>query len=363
MWIEERNGKYIYRMDYLDPSGKTRVVSVTLPNKTRATQTQAEEALKLKIQNIYAKYTAPEDVTLKQLLDKYIDWKYANLKEQTAYSNGSLMKSIISKIGENERLNALTARKVKDALDAPPTTYNIRITRFKSLMRWAYQNEYTADISFIDKLTPKKAPTTREKNKLKYLEHDEIKTLLANFNEQYALLTEWQILTGMRIGETIGLETKNVDVQNREIHIEETYSAVIGKSSSVKTESSHRTIYIQDELIPLIKKIDARRMRIAMNRKKIISLFFPSEWGNHADYSQFRSYFADNTEKLIGRKLTPHSLRHTHTALLAEAGIPLEEISRRLGHSDSKTTKDVYFHVTDKLKEQENERLKGVKLL
>ncbi|MCY8487037.1 tyrosine-type recombinase/integrase [Bacillus atrophaeus] len=33
------------------------------------------------------------------------------------------------------------------------------------------------------------------------------------------------------------------------------------------------------------------------------------------------------------QKLTPHSLRHTHTSLLAEAGIELLQIMDRLGHT------------------------------
>ena len=44
--------------------------------------------------------------------------------------------------------------------------------------------------------------------------------------------------------------------------------------------------------------------------------------------------------------LTPHSLRHTHTSLLAEAGVGLEEIMERLGHSDDEITRKVYLHVT-----------------
>lgn len=44
--------------------------------------------------------------------------------------------------------------------------------------------------------------------------------------------------------------------------------------------------------------------------------------------------------------LTPHSLRHTHTSLLAEARVGLEEIMDRLGHCDDETTKNVYLYVT-----------------
>ncbi|WP_427854436.1 tyrosine-type recombinase/integrase [Desulfosporosinus metallidurans] len=44
--------------------------------------------------------------------------------------------------------------------------------------------------------------------------------------------------------------------------------------------------------------------------------------------------------------LTPHSLRYTHTSLLAEAGVSLPEIMERLGHKDDETTKFVYLNVT-----------------
>ena len=36
----------------------------------------------------------------------------------------------------------------------------------------------------------------------------------------------------------------------------------------------------------------------------------------------------------LNPELTPHSLRHTHTSFLAEAGVSLEQIMDRLGHSD-----------------------------
>lgn len=44
-------------------------------------------------------------------------------------------------------------------------------------------------------------------------------------------------------------------------------------------------------------------------------------------------------------ELTPHSLRHTYTSLFAEAGVSLEQIMDRLGHSDDRITKNVYLQV------------------
>jgi integrase len=54
----------------------------------------------------------------------------------------------------------------------------------------------------------------------------------------------------------------------------------------------------------------------------------------------------------LNQQLTPHSLRHTHTSLLAEAGVGPEEIMERLEHTDDDTTKRVYLHVTKDMKKE-----------
>lgn len=50
--------------------------------------------------------------------------------------------------------------------------------------------------------------------------------------------------------------------------------------------------------------------------------------------------------------LTPHSLRHTHTSLLAEAGVALEQIMERLGHSGNQITKNIYLHIMKEMKKE-----------
>ena len=40
--------------------------------------------------------------------------------------------------------------------------------------------------------------------------------------------------------------------------------------------------------------------------------------------------------------------RHTHVALLVEAGVPIKVISELLVHSKIDTTLDIYTHVTEK---------------
>ena len=80
-------------------------------------------------------------------------------------------------------------------------------------------------------------------------------------------------------------------------------------------------------------------------------------------YYDYAKYMREVSKKVIGREITPHILRHTHVSLLAEAGVPLEAISRRLGHSGSKVTKEVYMHVTKRLEERDRKRISNTSLL
>ena len=66
---------------------------------------------------------------------------------------------------------------------------------------------------------------------------------------------------------------------------------------------------------------------------------------------------------ILGKALTPHVMRHTHVSLLAESGVPLETISRRLGHSNSKITREIYLHVTQKQEQKDRERIAQISLL
>ncbi|MFJ7665262.1 tyrosine-type recombinase/integrase [Lysinibacillus sp. NPDC097162] len=49
---------------------------------------------------------------------------------------------------------------------------------------------------------------------------------------------------------------------------------------------------------------------------------------------------------------TAHLFRHTHTSLLAGAGVTPEQIMDRLGYSDDQITKNDYLHVTKEMKKE-----------
>ena len=370
MWKQKANGKRVrYFERYTDPmTGASRAVSVTITaTGKKSDDVVAGIALREKIAKLTAQSAAPDQITFAELTDRRVKWQYKNDKVQTARSSEHYMHTLIRLIGADTLACRLTAPYVADRFssDNPEgCTYNERLKHFKALMRWAYRADLVADIAYLDKLQRAKEPSVREKDKYKYLEHDEIKKLLDGMRvRRWKLLTEFLILSGLRIGEAIALNQSDVDLDQREIHITKTYARDPGVLSSAKTDTSMRDVYIQDELLRCCKEIFSFTRMEQLQLAYRSNLFLPHEGGGYIKYDVYSKYFRENCEALLGRRLTPHALRHTHTAMLAEAGVPLETISRRLGHADSRITKEVYLHITEHMQDRDNQIMKSVRIL
>ena len=367
MWIEvTKTGKYKYSERYPDPmTGKLKKVSVTLDCNKKAAQKAAQEALRRRIATLTLHTVKYADITLKALSEAYTKAQKATLKEQTAVSNSRKLKTIVDLLGPSVIASKLTAPYVRQKLHAEhPETFNERLTRFKAMMRWAYREELVKDIGYLEKLTKEKTQPVKEKNKYKYLEKEEVTKLLTGMKqEDWRLLTQFLTLSGLRIGEAIALEETDIDLHERKIHVNKTFSREIGKVTTAKTETSARDVAMQDDLYDCCLEILKRKWKIASITGRPSDLFFPDPNHGHVNYDVYAKYFRENTEAILGRRLTPHALRHTHVALMAENGVPLDVISRRLGHADSQITKDIYFHVTKKLAEKDAELVKNIKII
>lgn len=355
MWSQEReNGTVRYFERYTNYlTGQTKIASVTL--KT-ANSSKAMRELSKKIKAYQDLSPKSESyLTLNKLMEKYLDVTKAILKESTYLKKVrefKVLKEILDGKCRADRLNADYCRLKLEEHDQKPCTRNERIKHIKALYRWAYQSGTLSNVDWIDRLT---YYPDRKKDRIveKYLEKDELTAVIGAMNVQkWKLLTEFLILTGMRIGEALALTPKDVDSSTRLITIDKTYVMELRKVTEPKTYNSYREIYIQDELTDVITEINPG------------TRYFFEEKGKPYHYDAYRKYLAETTDKTIGRRLTPHALRHTACSLWAAEGIQWETIARRLGHgADAKVTKEVYFHVTQKLKEKEASAFNSVKMV
>lgn len=234
-----------------------------------------------------------------------------------------------------------------------PGTLNEHLKRLKTVLRWGYDN---------DVIPWTKCPANfrdiphKQKIEDKFLEADELAALVAGMkNDLWRDVTMFLALSGLRFGEAAALLRSDVDLADREIRITKTYDANTGTLTTPKTYESNRTIHMQPELYDLCRSI------MATNVIPMSGQFFQYPNG-HISYNAYNKYLQTTAMETIGRKITPHALRHTHASLLMEQGVGIDAIAGRLGHADSKITKEIYAHITKKLQDQWDAELDGVKL-
>lgn len=361
------NTKVKFYERYTNPiTGKPQKVSVTMDKDTRGTRKQAQAILDKKIEEKLAllSTSCDKELTLSKLTELYIADQQKTKRNNTWKRNKNSCSTFCRLLGENSLCSRLSAGYVTDRFmdnNTKEVTYNERVTRFKALIRWGYKKEYIEDISYLDRI--ENLPDKRKKIELhdKYLDSGELTLLLKNMEvKKWKLLTQFMALSGLRIGEAIALYISDVDFELNQIHVTKTYDYIDCVITPPKTEESNRDVYMQPELkevcIEILNFINSEHYE---NNK---SLFMCDENGDYINYYSFNKYLRELGERLFKKavKTTTHILRHTHVALMAEAGIPLDVISRRIGHSDEKTTRDIYFHVTKKLKAHDDLLFEGV---
>ena len=361
MWEQTRNGTlYLCERSYDPRTGRSKTVSVKIPKDTASARKEAVKRLTAKLEE-----AKPKKMRLSDMINLYEAELERTVRASTYKRNCCSLHTMLG-ILDDIYLDYLTAGYVRTKLLATGranNSMNELLKRFKAMLMWAYRNDFIGR-EVADKLTLFRDDTKKERIADKFLEKEELQKLIEAFDiERWALTTEFLALTGLRFGECAGLNVE--DVGQEYISVTKSWSENFRTLGDPKTKSSIREIYIQPELAEVIKKI-----RLCMKKQKLMfryedkGYFLTGADGDRIGYAAYAKQLAIATEKAgIEKHVTPHVLRHTMTSLFAEAGVPLEVISRRLGHDSSDMTREIYLHITKTHKEKDNQKVKGVTLL
>lgn len=172
-------------------------------------------------------------------------------------------------------------------------------------------------------------------------------------------VVEFQINNAMRIGELLAIKIDNVDIENKTLEIDGTINWVtdeetgaFGVKETTKTSKSYRTIGLTTQSINLLKTLMLENKKENQWNDKFIDrgYIFTNTTGSPIDLNKVNNIIKEATDiSSISKRVTTHTLRHTHISTLAQLGINLKAIQDRVGHSDYKTTLDIYTHVTDQM--------------
>mgnify|MGYP001026268734 FL=1 len=246
------------------------------------------------------------------------------------------------------------------------------------------------------------------------LSNEEVEKILERFSNNpcvyYAFLTAYY--TGLRVSEVFGLTWDDIDFVKRTITVNKNIlkknqaggtkkRLISGNSTTVwyfgtcKTKGSYRTIEIGDTLLKALKKYKEEQIQ---NRKdygdtymKHYQKIVNNPYNNKPEIKIINAYAElevpleevklvflkkngvfEGTDSCkypfkvihyeLGIPCRFHDFRDTHATRLIEAGADIKAVSKRLGHSNIRTTYEIYVKVTTKMESDTVEKFESIGL-
>lgn len=190
-------------------------------------------------------------------------------------------------------------------------------------------------------------PKNLKKEKRELPSESEIKRVKNSVDCHFGLFAYVVLFTGMRRGEALALTDKDIDFKCKTISVNKSVYFVGNQPriKSTKTVAGTREIYLLD---CLADKLKGKKGYIFGGDKPMTEQAFQRAWEHYAKDS--------------GVTVTPHQLRHAYATLLYDAGIDPKSAQRLLGHSDYKTTMDIYTHISESRKQLDFEKLNSLSI-
>lgn len=136
-------------------------------------------------------------------------------------------------------------------------------------------------------------------------------------------------------------------------------------SQSAKTNAGKRTISIDSETMILLKKW--KEQQAVQHNIKVFNpllphqLVFPNKSNKFCRPGQPNDWYDMIVNKFnLKKRITLHEFRKTHVSLCAMAGMKLEDIMYRVGHKNSKMTKQVYNYFYPEREERSADNAKFI---
>ena len=349
--------KYNVRINYISDTGGAKQLTRTAYGYESAKdlERQLSNEIKNKGQNSVVK------MTVQQLFDEYITVKKYEVRESTLDKHMRNFRIYVQPMMENTRIDKLTVPILQKwklsieekglGLKTKKHAYGI----FRAILNYAVKMEYTEKNllttigTFRDALECKKEMKFyTAKEFIAFISESE--KIATTTEENQKKLSEWDFYvffniafyTGLRKGEIHALKWSDID--GSILHVKRSISQKLrggDRETPPKNKSSIRSLQMPSPLIEVLKEHKSRQEQLA---------HFSDDYRICGGERCLRDSTIQKRNVLYatssGQKVIRiHDFRHSHVSILANEGINIQEIARRLGHSKIEETWNTYAHL------------------
>lgn len=384
MWVQKYNStkkvrgkekkviKYQFFERFKDPlTGKYRKVSVSYEKNTAQVRKQAQGLLEERIDSKLRETTSKDTkITIGELQERFKPYYKNKVAIKTSTSYLGQLKQACNDLGLNTQARQLTTQAFNRYFDkilyspekklSNNTVRNRRkilLQMYKYAVRFGYLESNPVGESEINYKNDVDAKRDRIQNK--YLTKDEYDKILDFCSEKksrriYRDAFELQYLTGMRFGELSALQVCDIKKRDGHVYLDINGTLVLLSNPARAVKEDRPKTLAGIRQIVLSPKAEDIVEQYAKNKKGddwLISYHPTPAWpnGRPVRLNSANRILKHACEKYgIKKRVTTHFFRHTHVSNLADLGIPLRVIQKRVGHADGEITRRIYLHVTKK---------------
>ena len=329
---DKKTGKWLIQYRYTDWQGKRRKST----KRGFATKREAEEWLR----NFLITQKADFDMKFEDFWKMYCADMGTRLREHTMRTKKYIVELKILPYFGNKRVNDITAADIRQwqneliKMGYSPTYLKTINNQLSAIFNYA--------VRYYDlKSNPCEKAGSMGKSKAEEMDFwtgEEFRKFIDSvMNKRLSYMAFMTLYwTGMRLGELLALNPKDVDLKKRTISITKSYQR-LGKKDVItppKTPKSKRVITIPEFLAADIKDY----MDSLYDLQEDDRLFPITKY--YLEHEMQRGIKESGV-----KRIRVHDLRHSHASMLIELGFSPLEIANRLGHEKVETTLNTYAHL------------------
>jgi len=289
----------------------------------------------------YLKKLWKEDIPGKNHVESYLRNQYRrNLRLSTIRNSLNTIVSFLLLVKQDNKtcLEEITRSDLGAFIEheqdrgLKPSTVRLRLDLLKSFIRYQIEKEIMP-AEILSKRMIIKVPDSLPKA-MEIEDETKLLSVIENIRNRAMILL--LLRTGMRIGELLNTQVRDIHLTDQKIDIWEAQKTRIG-----------RVVYFSEDA--------SRALRAWLRqRDSAKSLVFYACKRDTLTYAGARLMFCKYLKKakIDHKGYTLHCLRHTNASSLLNAGISLECLRELLGHTSVEVTRR-YARLTNKTREQE----------
>lgn len=371
-----KNGKQKYRVriNYVDNLGRNKQTE-----RVAYGMAEAKE-LEMRMQYEIKEQPATSGITLQQLYDEYVKALTPEVRESTITGNKRVFECyVLETLGQThvKKLTAPVLQNWKNQIEEVRTTQDKPLSLrykqniysiFRAVLNWGVKMDYLSQ-NVLVKVGNFKSGIVTEKRNVDFYTAEEYKLFSTAAKEEaikgntlhgwdYYVFFAIAFYTGLRKGEIHALKWS--DANDNILSVSRSITQKMkgaDRETPPKNRSSIRTLQMP---MPLIEILNEHKMRYKSFRG------FSEDFRICGGTRSLRDTSVENKNQLFAKlaglkKIRIHDFRHSHVSLLANEGINIQEIARRLGHSDIEMTWNTYSHLYPREEERAVEILNKIK--